>query len=68
MLFRENLKVLLNDVNEQKKVLKETGIFVDGKHHNVEFVGMFLTSHSVVIEQVGIYKNVFDCLPVATDY
>lgn len=35
---RENLKVLLKDVNQQKKALKEKGIHVDGKHHDVEFI------------------------------
>ena len=37
--FRENLKILLEDVNAQKKRLKEEGILVDGKHFSVEFVG-----------------------------
>ena len=37
--LRENLKILLRDVNDQKKVLKEEGITVDGTHYGVEFVG-----------------------------
>ena len=36
---RENLKILLKDVNEQKRCLKENGIVVDGTHHEVQFVG-----------------------------
>lgn len=36
---RENLKILLKDVNEQKKCIKENGIIVDGTHHGVQFVG-----------------------------
>ena len=39
IILRENLKVLLKDVNQQKKVLKEEGIHVDGKHYDVEFIG-----------------------------
>lgn len=31
--------MLLKDVNQQKKVLKEKGIHVDGKHYGVEFIG-----------------------------
>ena len=33
------MKILLKDVNEQKKLIKQNGIFVVGTHHNVEFVG-----------------------------
>ena len=29
-------------MNLQKKVLKQEGIFVDGEHHSVEFVGKIL--------------------------
>lgn len=36
---RENLKIILKDVNEQKKLIKQNGIFVDGTQHCVEFVG-----------------------------
>lgn len=36
---RENLKILLKDVNEQKKCIKENGIIVDRTHHGVQFVG-----------------------------
>lgn len=36
---RENLKILLKDINEQKKCIKENGITVDGTHHGVQFVG-----------------------------
>ena len=39
LIHRENLKVLLKDVNQQKKALKEKGIHVVGKHHDVEFIG-----------------------------
>ena len=39
LVCRENLKILLAEVNQQKKALKEKGICVDGKHHSVEFVG-----------------------------
>jgi len=35
---RDNLKILLKDVNNQKKVLKEEGIFIDGRHCTVEFL------------------------------
>ncbi|XP_022791526.1 uncharacterized protein LOC111330830, partial [Stylophora pistillata] len=34
---RESLKVLLKDVNEQKRIIKNQGIFVDGMKFNVEF-------------------------------
>ena len=37
--LRENLTILLEDVNDQKKRLKEEGVLVDGKHFSVEFVG-----------------------------
>lgn len=39
IIHREHLKVLVKDVNQQKKVLKEKGIHVDGKHYDVEFIG-----------------------------
>lgn len=47
LYFRENLKILLEDVNNQKKQLKEEGISVDGKHFSVEFVGKI---HMVYID------------------
>ena len=37
--WRENLKILLKDINDQKKLLKENGIVIDGKHYHVQFVG-----------------------------
>ena len=36
---RENLKIRLKDITEQKKCIKENGIIVDGTHHGVQFVG-----------------------------
>ena len=36
---RDNLKILLEDLNNQKKILKENGIAVDDKHYQVQFVG-----------------------------
>lgn len=36
LYFRE---ILLEDVNNQRKQLKEEGISVDGKHFSPEFVG-----------------------------
>ena len=40
---RESPKVLLKDVNEQKRTIKNQGIFVDGIKVNIEFDGkMFL--------------------------
>ena len=38
-VYRDNLKILLNDVNHQKKILKEEGIIIDGIELNVEFLG-----------------------------
>lgn len=35
---RENLKILLKDLNEQKRIIKEQGIIVDGIKYNVDFV------------------------------
>lgn len=36
---RDNLKILLEDINHQKKTLKEQGITIDGRHYSVEFLG-----------------------------
>ena len=36
---KDNLKMLINDVNHQTKLLKENGIVVDGRHYNVQFPG-----------------------------
>ena len=36
---RDNLKILLEDINHQKKILKEQGITIDGTHYSVEFLG-----------------------------
>ena len=36
---RDNLKILLKDLNNQKKILKDNGIVVDDKHYQIEFVG-----------------------------
>ena len=36
--WRENLKILLKDINHQKKLLKVYGIVIDGKHYHVQFV------------------------------
>lgn len=36
---RDNLKILLEDINHQKKILKEQGITIDGRHYSVEFLG-----------------------------
>ena len=37
-LCRDNLKILLKDLNNQK-ILKDNGIVVDDKHYQIEFVG-----------------------------
>ena len=36
---RDNLEILLEDINHQKKILKEQGITIDGRHYSVEFLG-----------------------------
>ena len=41
-LWRDNLKILLEDINNQKKILKDNGIDVDDKHYQVQFVGRCL--------------------------
>ena len=41
-LWRENPKLLLEDLNNQKKILKDNGIDLDDKHYQVQFVGRFL--------------------------
>jgi len=38
-LVRKSLKVLLSDINRQKRKLKEEGITIDGKFYNIEFLG-----------------------------
>lgn len=55
--IRENLKILLKDVNDQKKRLKQEGISVDGKHFSVEFVGK---SHSVMFAYIQYYIDFID--------
>ncbi|CAH3163324.1 unnamed protein product, partial [Pocillopora meandrina] len=35
---RDNLKIHLEDINHQKKILKEKGMIVDGRHYTVEFL------------------------------
>lgn len=35
---RDNLKILFEDINHQKKILKEKGMTVDGRHYTVEFL------------------------------
>ncbi|XP_027044169.1 uncharacterized protein LOC113672090, partial [Pocillopora damicornis] len=35
---RDNLKILLEDLNNQKKILKDNGIDVDDKLYQVQFV------------------------------
>lgn len=49
--WRENLKILLKDINHQKKLLKENGIVIDGKHYHVQFVGksLFLSFLSIPV-------------------
>ena len=39
-LTRENLKLLVQNINRQKMMLKEGGITVDGKHYDVQFTGI----------------------------
>lgn len=41
-LCRDNLKILLEDLNSQKRILKDNGIDVDNKHYQVQFVGSLL--------------------------
>ena len=39
LFHRIDVKKLIVRVNEEKKVLKQTGLTVDGKHYNIEFKG-----------------------------
>ena len=41
-LWWDNLKILLEDLNNQKKILKDNGIDVDNKLYQVQFVGRCL--------------------------
>ena len=41
IIFRENLKKLIVNVNKQKDALKKNGITVDGVHYAVRFKGKF---------------------------
>ncbi|XP_068738440.1 uncharacterized protein [Montipora capricornis] len=34
---RDNLKLLIKDINSQKKILKERGLTVDGRHYSLHF-------------------------------
>jgi len=38
-LCRDNLKILREDLNNQKKILKDNRIVGDDKHYQVQFVG-----------------------------
>ena len=40
-LIRSNLKQLLENLNNQKDVIKKHGIWVDGKKYNISFTGNF---------------------------
>ena len=39
--IRSNLKQLLENLNNQKDVIKKHGIWVDGKKYNISFKGNF---------------------------
>lgn len=39
LLLRSEVKKLIVQLNEEKKVLKKLGLTVDGKHYTVEFKG-----------------------------
>ena len=41
IIIRENLKMLIVNVNKQKDALKKNGITVDGVHYAVRFKGKF---------------------------
>ena len=41
-LIRSNLKQLLENLNNQKDVIKKHGIWIDGKKYNISFTGDFL--------------------------
>ena len=36
---RENIKLLIKDINSQKKIFKERGLTVDGRHYSLHFTG-----------------------------
>ena len=36
---RENIEVLIKDLNQQKSCIKKNGIVVDGRHFKVKFTG-----------------------------
>ena len=57
MLFsfhRENIEVLIKDLNQQKSCIKKNGIVVDGRHFKVKFTGycMPTLSDSFVLSNV----------------
>ena len=48
----------MQDVNEQKKLIKQNGIFVDGTHHSVEFV-VILDYKTLLLLLVQKYDDEF---------
>ena len=46
---RENLEILVKDINAQKRILKEEGLTVDGTHYSLRFTGMSSVDHYLYI-------------------
>ena len=56
IIFRENLKKLIVNVNKQKDALKKNGITVDGVHYAVRFKGKF----HIIINKVFFSTIIFN--------
>ena len=46
--FREELKKLIGRVNEEKRVIKENGIVVDGNSYKINFKGAVLYNDTLI--------------------